>query len=198
MLYAKYKKEAGEYLYSLKNYILFSLFIFAASALAGYAVAQNYPTETEAIIEEIKRMFLFEEEITQWELFLFILENNITKLFIILPLGIFAGLIPFFSVLANGLILGIFAQVISQEASWPFFILGIAPHGIIEIPVLILSSAIGMQIGKVAIYKLFGKKESLREELAKALKFFILILIPLLFIAAFIETFITSEILAAR
>lgn len=195
MIYGKYKKEAREYLYSLKSYILFSSFILAVSALVGYAVAQNYPAETQTIIEEIKKMFLFEEETTQWELFLFILENNITKLFIILPLGIFAGLIPFFSVFANGFLLGIFAQVVSQESSWPFFILGIMPHGIIEIPVLILSSAIGMRIGKVAVYRLFSKKESLREEFAKALKFFILVLIPLLFIAAFIETFITSEIL---
>jgi len=196
MIYGKYKKEAREYLYSLKSYILFSSFILAISASLGYAVAQNYPAETQTIIEEIKKMFLFKEETTQWELFFFILENNITKLFVILPLGIFAGLIPFFSVFSNGFILGVFAQVVSQETSWPFFILGIMPHGIIEIPVLILSSAIGMRIGKVAVYRLFSKKESLREEFAKALKFFILVLIPLLFIAAFIETFITSEILA--
>jgi len=196
MPYAKYKKEAREYLYSLKNYILFSLFVFTSSALVGYAIAQNYPAEIQVVLEEIKKMFLFEEETTQWELFLFILENNITKLFIILPLGIFAGLIPFFSVFSNGLILGIFAEVVSQEMSWLFFVLGIMPHGIIEIPVLILSSAIGMRIGKVAVYRLFSKKESLQKELSKALKFFVLILIPLLFIAAFIETFITSEILA--
>lgn len=192
----KYKKEAWEYLYSLKNYILFSSLVFTASALLGYAIARNYPAETQTIIEEIKKMFLFEKETTQWELFLFILENNITKLFIILPLGIFAGLIPFFSVFANGFLLGIFAQAVSQETSWLFFILGIMPHGTIEIPVLILSSAIGIRIGKVAVYRLFSKKESFREEFAKAMKFFILVLIPLLFIAAFIETFITSEILA--
>ncbi len=196
MLDGKYKKEALEYLYGLKKYILFSLFIFTASVLVGYAIARNYPAETQTIMEEMKKMFLFEEETTQWELFLFILENNIVKLFIILPLGIFAGLIPFFSVFANGFLLGIFAQAVSQETSWPFFILGIMPHGIIEIPVLILSSAIGMRIGKVAVYGIFSKKESLREEFAKALKFFILVLIPFLFIAAFIETFITSEILA--
>ncbi len=196
MIYGKYKKEILEYLHSLKNYILFSSFVFISSALIGYIITQNYPVETQLLIEEMKEMFLFKEETTRWELFLFILENNITKLFIILPLGIFAGLIPFFSVLANGLILGIFAQVISQEASWMFFVLGITPHGIIEIPVLIISSAIGIRIGKVAVYRLFSKKESFQEELAKALKFFILVLMPLLFIAAFIETFITSAILA--
>lgn len=196
MLYGKYKKEAKEYLYSLKIYILFSSLIFISSSLTGYAVAQNYPAEIQAVLEEIKEMFLFEEETTQWDIFFFILENNITKLFIILPLGIFAGLIPFLSVSFNGFILGIFAQVVSREASWLFFILGIMPHGIIEIPALILSSAIGIRIGKVAVYRLFNRKESLQKELAKALKFFILVLIPLLFIAAFIETFITSEILA--
>ena len=147
------------------------------------------------LIEEMKSMFLFEEETTSLQLFFFIFENNVSKLFIILPLGIFAGIIPFFSVFTNGLILGIFAQVVSEEISWTFFFLGIMPHGIIEIPVLVVSSAIGIRIGKVAVWRLFSRKESLKEELAKALKFFVLILIPLLFLAALIEAFVTTAIL---
>ncbi|MCK5085688.1 stage II sporulation protein M, partial [Candidatus Parcubacteria bacterium] len=76
-----------------------------------------------------------------------------------------------------------------------FFFLGILPHGIIEIPVLIVSSAIGIRIGKVAIWRLFSKKESLLKEFLKALKFFILVLFPLIFIAALIEAFLTALLL---
>jgi len=187
--------QIKKYLYGLKKYILFSLYVFAISTLIGYIFAQNNPVEIREIIKNISEALLLDEEMTSLQLFFFIFQNNVSKLFIILPLGIFAGIIPFFSIFTNGLILGIFTQIASQEVSWLFLIFGIMPHGIIEIPVLIVSSAIGMRIGKVAIWKLFGSKEGLIKELAKALRFFILVLFPLLFIAAFIETYITSNIL---
>ena len=195
MKYTKYLKEAKQYLYGLKKYIMFSSYIFTISVFGGYLIAQNYPEETQLLIEEISSMFLSGEEVTSWQIFLFIFENNVSKLFILLLLGAFAGLIPILSVFANGLLLGIFAQVVSEEISWTFFFLGILPHGIIEIPVLIISSAIGIRIGKVAIFRLFSKKESLLKELFKALKFFILVLVPLIFIAALIEAFLTATLL---
>ena len=195
MKYTKYLKEAKQYLYGLKKYIAFSSYIFIVSVFGGYLIAQNYPAETQLLIEEISSMFLTEKEVTSWQIFLFIFENNVSKLFVLLLLGAFAGLIPLLSVFANGLLLGIFAQVVSEEISWTFFFLGILPHGIIEIPVLIISSAIGVRIGKVAIWRLFSKKESLLIELFKALKFFILVLVPLIFIAALIESFLTSALL---
>ena len=195
MKYTKYLKEAKQYLYGLKKYIAFSSYIFTISVFGGYLIAQNYPEETRSLIEEISSMFLSEEEVTSWQIFLFIFENNVSKLFMLLLLGVFAGLIPLLSVFANGLLLGVFAQVVSEEISWTFFFLGILPHGIIEIPVLIVSSAIGIRIGKVAIWRLFSKKESLLKEFLKALKFFILVLFPLIFIAALIESFLTSAIL---
>ncbi|MCK5085052.1 MAG: stage II sporulation protein M, partial [Candidatus Pacebacteria bacterium] len=153
------------------------------------------PSETQMLIKEIKSMFIFEEEPTSLQLFFFIFENNVSKLLLLLPLGIFAGLLPLFSVFTNGFILGIFAQIVSSDLSWTFFFLGIMPHGIIEIPVLIMASAIGIRIGKVAVFRLFSKKESLISELSKALKFFVLILIPLIFIAALIEAFVTTALL---
>ena len=195
MRYIKYLKEAKQYLYGLKKYIAFSSYIFIISVFGGYLIAQNYPAETQLLIEKIKSMFLSEKEIGSWQIFFFIFKNNAIKLFIILPLGAFAGLIPFLSVFANGLLLGVFAQVMSEEISWTFFFLGILPHGIIEIPVLIISSAIGIRIGKVSIWRLFSKKESPFKEFFKALKFFVLILIPLIFIAALIETFLTAALL---
>ncbi|MEA2098163.1 MAG: stage II sporulation protein M [Patescibacteria group bacterium] len=195
MKYTKYLEEAKQYLYELKKYIAFSSYIFTISVLGGYLIAQNYPAETQQIIEEVSSMFLSEKEVTSWQIFLFIFENNATKLFFLLLLGAFAGIIPLLSVFANGMLLGVFAQAVSEEISWTFFFLGILPHGIIEIPVLIISSAIGIRIGKIAVWKLFRKDGNFLKELFKALKFFILILLPLIFIAALIESFLTAALL---
>ena len=187
--------EIKKYLKSLKNYILFSSLVFLFAILSGYLFAQNFPEETQEIIKELEKFFSISEETTSFQMFLFILENNVIKLFTVILLGIFAGLIPLLSLWGNGMILGIFAQIVSQELSWTFLILGILPHGIIEIPVLILSAAIGIRIGKLAIWRIFGRHKNFREEFTKAIKFYIVILIPLLFIAALIEAFITPVLL---
>ena len=187
--------EIKKYIKSLKYYILFSSIIFIISVLSGYAFACNFPEETREIIEELKEFFTVSEETTSFQMFLFILENNVVKLFMVIFLGVFAGLIPLLSIWGNGVILGIFAQIVSQELSWSFVVLGILPHGIIEIPVLILSTAIGMRIGKLAIWRILGRHKNFREEWIKAIKFYIVVLVPLLFIAALIEAFITPVFL---
>jgi stage II sporulation protein M len=187
--------EIKKYIKSLKYYILFSSIIFIISVLSGYAFACNFPEETREIIEELKEFFTVSEEATSFQMFLFILENNVVKLFMVIFLGVFAGLIPLLSIWGNGVILGIFAQIVSRELSWSFFVLGILPHGIIEIPVLILSTAIGMRIGKLAIWRILGRHKNFREEWIKAIKFYIVVLVPLLFIAALIEAFITPVFL---
>jgi len=187
--------EIKEYIKSLKNYILFSSFVFLFAVLIGYLFAQNFPEETQQIIEELKSFFSGSEEMTNWQMFLFIFENNVIKLFTVILLGIFAGLIPLLSLWGNGMILGIFAQIVSNELSWSFLALGILPHGIIEIPVLILSAAIGIRIGKLAIWRIFGRHRNFRKEFTKAIKFYIVVLVPLLFIAALIEAFITPVLL---
>ena len=187
--------EIIKYIKDLKFYILLSSLIFLSAILSGYIFAQNFPKETQEIIKELEEFFSASEKMTSLEMFLFIFENNVIKLFTVVLLGIFAGLIPLLSVWANGMILGIFAQIISQELSWSFLVVGILPHGIIEIPVLILSVAIGIKMGKIAIWRIFGGEKNFRKEFTKAIKFYILVLVPLLFIAALIEAFITPVLL---
>jgi stage II sporulation protein M len=187
--------EIKKYLYDIRFYILLSSFVFISGTFIGYSFVSDFPEETREIVEELKEFFASGEEMTQFQIFLFILENNVTKLLLVLLLGIFAGIIPLFASFANGMILGIFGCIVSESLSWKFFLVGILPHGIIEIPVLILATAIGMRIGKVALWRLFGGKSGIKKELAKALKFYIMVLVPLLILAAAIEAFVTTAML---
>ena len=187
--------EIKKYLYDLRFYVLLSSLVFISGTFTGYLFVSDFPEETREIIEKLKEFFASGEEMTRFQLFLFILENNITKLLLVLLLGIFAGIIPLFASFANGMILGLFGHIISESLSWKFFLVGILPHGTIEIPVLILATAIGIRIGKVALWRLFGGKTGIKKELAKALKFYIIVLVPLLILAAAIEAFITPATL---
>lgn len=74
---------------------------------------------------------------------------------------------------------------------------GILPHGIFEIPALVLASAATLHIGVVLVTPQSGRSmgEVVLELLASWAKVVVGVVIPLLFIAAIIETYITPLLL---
>ncbi|HUH97824.1 MAG TPA: stage II sporulation protein M [Anaerolineales bacterium] len=79
------------------------------------------------------------------------------------------------------------------------FAAGLLPHGIFEIPALMIASAIVLRIGAVLVTPQLGKSmgQILLELLADWAKIFIGLVVPLLAVAAVIEAYITPAILAA-
>jgi uncharacterized membrane protein SpoIIM required for sporulation len=76
---------------------------------------------------------------------------------------------------------------------------GILPHGILEIPALILASAATLHIGVVLVTPQVGRSmgEVVLELLAGWVKIVVGLVIPMLFIAAVIETYITPLLLVS-
>jgi len=76
---------------------------------------------------------------------------------------------------------------------------GLLPHGIFEIPALILASAAMLRIGVVLVTPQMGKSfgEVLLEVLADWTKIVVGLVVPLLLIASVIETYITPLLLAS-
>jgi stage II sporulation protein M len=188
--------EIKKYAISLKPYVAFSTFLFIGSILAGYFIANNYNEETQELLNKMKEMFLPAKEYSQLQIFMFIFENNITVLSISLLFSVVAGISSLLSIIANGIILGVFSVIIAESISTEYLIAGILPHGIFEIPALIMTSSIGLRIGMVSILKLFGRKASFVREITGGFRFYVFIIVPLIFIAALTEAFVTPIILS--
>ena len=79
----------------------------------------------------------------------------------------------------------------------PIFLAGILPHGIFELPALMLGSAVVLYIGAVFVTPQTGKSmgEVIVEMLADWAKIFVGVVVPLLAVAALIEAYVTPEIL---
>ncbi|MBI5962081.1 MAG: stage II sporulation protein M [Chloroflexi bacterium] len=116
----------------------------------------------------------------------------------------FAGLFSF-SVLGVllymvniGLIGGVFAllQLLGIQP-WPIFLAGVVPHGVFEIPALMIGSAAMLYMGVAIVTPQTGKSmgEVILELLADWTKIFIGIVVPLLAVAAVIEAYITPVLL---
>ncbi|SRR6266498_589304 len=82
---------------------------------------------------------------------------------------------------------------------WPLFLAGVLPHGMFEIPALMIGSAAVLYIGVALVTPQTGKSmgEVVIELLADWAKIFIGIVVPLLAIAALIEAYLTPVILLA-
>ncbi len=97
-----------------------------------------------------------------------------------------------------GLIGGIFAllQLLGLQPV-PIFLAGVAPHGIFEIPALMIGSAVVLYVGASLVTPQTGKSmgEVILELMADWAKIFVGVVVPLLAIAALIEAYITPGLL---
>jgi stage II sporulation protein M len=123
------------------------------------------------------------------ERILIIWENNLQVTTLMVLLGFFLGFFPFFSLYINGFLIGytVYLGTIVDHQPW-LLALGILPHGIIEIPTVILAASFGMRLGlQWLLPKARGKrKRMLNEALLDCMAILALSYILLLF-AAVIE-----------
>lgn len=183
-----------EYLYSLKKYLLIVTNIFIFSLLIGLLLSVKNPGLSENYLEMFKESFGWIKTLNPLLIMLVIFLNNALKSLLALVLGIGIGVIPFLFVAGNGIILGMLADVISRQHGTFFVIAAIIPHGIIELPMVLISAGIGLRLGHVMYLSLKGAKTEIKLELKNGMRFYFRVIMPLLFVAAAIETFVTPII----
>ncbi len=117
----------------------------------------------------------------------------------IIGLGIFFGFFPVLSLITNGMMIGVVllqAAVKTGESPLLIFITTILPHGILELPAIILAAAFGMRLGITlfgtlgSLFKPDGREEIKREwiRVSRRVPIGLLGIGVLLFFAAVIET----------
>lgn len=183
------------YISELKPFIIFSLVMFLLSAITGYAYYATNPSHALNSLGGLEELAEMLQGLSAVEIMLLIFVNNAVKMFFSVLLGVALGIIPLGFLVLNGFVIGIFAHYQSVESGALFVIAGLTPHGIIEVPLLIISSAVGMKIGYVALQALRSQPVDLKTEIIRGIKFYLHWLLPLIFLAALIETFVTPVII---
>ena len=175
-------------------YTLYAILIFLTSSCLGYYTAATQTNDVFILLDQITEEYSVLASYGPITLFLLIFLNNTIKTFFMMMLGIFFGLTPILFLFANGYILGIFFFVIAQKTGSFSFFLGTIPHGIIELPVVLMAAAYGLWLGHIFVQKLRNGK-SIKRPLKKAYRVYLTRFVPLFFIAAAIEVFITDSLL---
>lgn len=178
----------------------------AAATVAGILLAQQYPLPADAFpidqisaesFERVERIN-FLPSISTSGIFI----NNARVLILAAVLSVFSfGALTLLLALINlGLVSFIIAEVVMMGINpWLFVTTFILPHGVLEIPALLIGLAFALKIGAGVMSppNNLDVGQALLLNLANFIKLMIFLLVPLLLLAAFIEANITPQIVLA-
>ncbi|CAM3972607.1 stage II sporulation protein M [Cohnella lubricantis] len=188
----------------IKPYLIFAFILFFASLVVGASSTGPVNWLDEAI-ESVRRISESAESSNNPEqtLFTAIWLNNVRSSLMSLYLGLFAGVMPIVTLVVNGMLMGYlfgnFAAAGYQIG--PMIVKGILPHGILEIPALMLACAFGVRLGLSLLRGIWGSLIGRNEPWARfklAIKGSVpaaILVVLLLLIAAVIESTVTYRLM---
>ncbi|MBN2488870.1 MAG: stage II sporulation protein M [Methanosarcinaceae archaeon] len=191
-----YNEEVeGNYFRSIQPQLLVVVLLFVLSTVAGYIYSSMNPGSAEQLMEEMGGIVDIIKDMSPIGIMLFIFFNNAVKSLIAILLGAGFGLLPILFVTFNGYMIGVVSYVVASEKGFAYVISAILPHGIIELPMILISAAIGFRIGYETYCSVIGRQSNIKQEFMRGVKFYFHWIMPLLFVAAVIETFITPLVI---
>lgn len=200
-------RQLLRYSRGMKHYFIATALVFVVGVILGYGYSDQFTVYLESQLKGLEGIagFINGKDHPQLWMFLLIFLNNAYYTLIVIYLGIMFGVLPLFLLLTNGMALGyIFATRIPDQAV-AFFFRGILPHGIIEIPIIIIASAFGLKFGLLVAKGLLTFLSPARRSMNRVeIKKFIRLTIPLivilaagLLVAALIESTVTVWLMNA-
>ncbi len=172
--------EALKYIKESRNYIYLVIGIFLLSALIAFIYPSNF-----SFFDNLLRDLLDKTEgLSGFSLISYIFTNNVLSASLGLFFGIFLGIFSFINGMINGAVLGyVFAKIYAINGINDFW--RILPHGVFELPAIFIALGLGVKLG-FFIFNRNMKEEFLRRFYNSFLAF-LLIIVPLLILAAIIE-----------
>lgn len=191
-------------LFRFKKSLILAIILFSVGVYLGTVNTEMLQKIIEPQIEQLGKISNRLQQTSNQELnlFWFIFINNSIKSVLIIPLGILLGIIPCLFLVLNGMAIGyvVNAAVLNGSEPMGLIVKGLLPHGIIEIPAILIACAFGLHLGALAWRSLAMRKGGLKGEGRAILRsmvrasFWIVIL---LLVAAGIESTITFHLMTS-
>ena len=172
-----------------------------AAALLGVGTGLMFPEDAAQVMDsfmaQVAESGVIDE---QGEMSVFaLLMNNWRAMLTSAAYGFIPFLfLPLLSLLTNGLLLGILAALLQAGGiPSPAYLAGILPHGIFELPALVLSVACGVTLCRNMCRMVVSspKRVPLLALLEELLRVLVLLVAPLTVAAAFVECYITPFVM---
>lgn len=179
---ANYSEDGWEYLKESRWYVYGTAMLFFASIFVGFVFSEYFGFYSDIL----RWMINSTSNLRGADLSVFIFFSNFKSAFFALFLGMLAvGAFSVFNVLLNGSLLGYVLSLLWVDSGIAHF-WRLLPHGIFEIPALFISWGLGVKLGMFIFKK--NTLQELKKRFENSLKTFFFIVVPLLIIAAIIES----------
>ncbi|RUS44305.1 stage II sporulation protein M [Cohnella sp. AR92] len=164
------KQALKQYWRHTKPYFIFAIMIFFAGVVVG-AASHGPVGWLDNQLQKLQEMADKADASShpQQAMFTAILWNNIYASLMSMVMGLMAGIMPIVTLVLNGMIMGYLFGGIADEGVnvWPLIAKGILPHGVLEIPAILLACGYGVQLGITLIRGIFGSLIGRTEPWAK-------------------------------
>lgn len=171
---------------TIKPYILILASIFVAAFLAGTIAPASVRMEATKAFQFVANTF---REVSGGTLFFYLLANNLMATILIMVSGLLFGVIPVLAIGTNGFLLGVLYRQVAEIQGYSKAAFQVLPHGVFEIPALLIAASYGLWLGAMVIRRVQGKGEfPLRFHVGHASREYLAVVFPLLIVAAAIET----------
>lgn len=186
------KENMKNYIFRNKNYIIITTMFFLISILAGYFLGNIF---REMLIESLKNIA---KDVSNDSAILMqnILMNNLRVALIITVSGFLFSILSFLILFTNGMVIGFLFKFLPAS----MILIYVIPHGIFELPAIILSAVCALLITKVEINLIRGLLQNDKTVLGEIrnsstiisdIILTVCIIVVLLVIASIIEAYIT-------
>jgi stage II sporulation protein M len=180
---------------TLTKAIILTVLLFFTTVMVGWVGSAGDPSLGQELIK------LFEKEIAGQidgknpvDMCLKIFFNNLEACILLFLGGASFGVLTIIILSLNGIVIGSIMEIVSKDHTALFVAAAILPHGIFEIPAFILSGALGILLAQSLIAEWYGREDT--AVVARSFgRLFILYVLPLVALAAFVEAFITPVVI---
>ena len=181
---------------SYKRWIFIAIFLFGIGLVFGLATPTGVASLISQVIAALKELGRLLASLPLALVVVIIFIKNASVLLLSFALSPIFCLIPILTLTVNGWLLAFVSVIVSQEKSVGFVLAGLLPHGIFELPALIMGEAAALSFGTVMILALFKKERRslLLPSLKRNLRY-LMVALALLLPAAIIETYVTPLLL---
>jgi len=178
----------------LWKFVVGLLLTFLAASFFGYAYSLHNPSNTFEIVRKLAER-MGSPPSSDFHTFIRIFTNNTMVALISMLSGLLFGVGPWLIMAFNGFIAGVVVGFVTGTGKYSFTqtLLGLVPHGVIEIPALAIAGASGILWYREIVKGEGDGAERFKRGMKKALTLFALSVL-LLLIAALIETYITPKV----
>ena len=187
-------REFAAYAHKIRYFFLAVALLMAFSFLIGVAIAATMPAETNAIMKLLASQFATYKDLPSFDLMVSLFLHNALICAVMALLGLALGAITLLIIFDNGLAIGLVSAAAVGRTGFLLTLAAFLPHGVIELPAMALSAAIGLYLGYCVLISLFGRKVDVAREALVSARIFVVWVLPILLVAAFVESYVTTAL----